>query len=465
MARLRILHAIHDFLPRHRAGSEVYTFELCRSLAARHDVWVLCAECDPSRPHGSLTWRLHDGLPVVELVNNWSFDSFEETYRSPRLNESLRHVLHALQPDILHIHSLLNLSMDLPALARARGIPSVATLHDYTLLCASGGQRVHVAESHMCAEIDTVRCSRCFTQSPQHAQMALARLAPGRALPLAGTAGRTVRRHLPWLSGWLESAIARSPGAALDARDLDRRLAQARRVFEGVDLFVSPSAALAREFQRFGLPAGRVRVSDYGMRSFTPAPRPPRGDRLRIGFVGTLVWHKGAHVLLEAVKRLPADRVQVRIFGDTDVFPSYVRSLRALAGEGPVRFMGAFGPERTAEVYGSIDVLAVPSRWPENSPLVIHEAFQAGVPVVGARIGGVPELVTHDVNGLLYDAFDPEALAAALRRLLDDPGCLGRLARSVPSVKTIDDDGLGWEAIYRSVLDSRLQGTAEGEAE
>lgn len=455
MGRFRILHAIHDFLPRHRAGSEVYVAQLCRALAARHDVWVLCAECDPSRPHGSLTWRVHDGLPIVELVNTWAFDSFEETYRSPRISEPLRHVLNALQPDVLHVHNLMNLSMDLPALARARGIPTVATLHDYTLLCASGGQRVHVAESHVCAEIDTVRCSRCFVQSPFHAQMTMARLAPRRVPPLVTTAGRMVRRHVPSLFRWAESAVACSPSVAPDPRDFDRRLAQAQRVFQNVEVFVAPSDALAREFERFGLPPARLRVSDYGIAPFTPAPRRPPGDRLRIGFVGTLVWHKGAHVLLEAVRRLPADRFEVRLFGDPDVFPAYVRSLRDLAGERPVRFMGAFGPERVAEVYGSIDVLVVPSLWPENSPLVIHEAFHAGVPVVGARMGGVPGLVTHDVNGLLYDAFDSAALAAALRRLLDEPGCVDRLARSVPPVKTIEDDARAWEEIYGRVLDDR----------
>lgn len=464
MPRLRILHAVHDFLPRHRAGSEIYAFELCRTLASRHDVWVLCAECDPARPHGSLSWRTYGGLPVAELVNNWTFRSFEETYRSPRLNESLRHVLHAVQPDVLHVHSLLNLSMDLPALARARGIPSVATLHDYTLLCASGGQRVHVAESHVCADIDTARCSRCFAQSPSHAQMTLARLAPRPALPVVGSVAAIGRRRLPWIFRWLESALARSTGTGPDAGEFDRRLEQARRVFEIVELFVSPSAALAREFQRFGIPPERIRVSDNGMRSLESVPRVPRAGRLRIGFVGTLVWHKGAHVLLEAAKRLPPERVEVRIFGDPDVSPSYGRSLRALAAEGPVRLMGAFAPERAAEVYGDLDVLVVPSLWPENSPLVIHEAFQAGVPVVAARVGGVPELVTHDVNGLLYDAFDPGSLASALRRVLDEPDCLDRFARSSPPVKSIEEDARGWEAIYRTVLARRPRRVGDREA-
>src|SRR5262245_48650777 len=78
--RLRVLHAIHDFLPRHRAGSEIYAFELGRALQNRsHHVSVVAAEYDPTRRHGTLHWREHEGLPVIEMVNNWAFGSFAES--------------------------------------------------------------------------------------------------------------------------------------------------------------------------------------------------------------------------------------------------------------------------------------------------------------------------------------------------------------------------------------------------
>ena len=158
---MRILHAIHDFLPRHRAGSEIYAFELARELSRRADVFVLAAEYDPATAHGTIRWRSYEGLTVVEIVNNWQFRSFDETYTSDRINAQLSHVLDATAPDVLHVHNLLNLSFDLPRLARERGIRTVATLHDYTLVCPSGGQRVHVAESHVCESIDADRCARC----------------------------------------------------------------------------------------------------------------------------------------------------------------------------------------------------------------------------------------------------------------------------------------------------------------
>jgi len=446
--RLRVLHAIHDFLPRHRAGSEIYAYELARRLAGRHHVWVLCAELDPERAHGTVTWRWHEGLPVVELVNNWAFATFEETYRSPLVNDRLRHVLAAIRPDVVHVHNLLNLSMDLPALARAGGAAVVATLHDYTLVCPSGGQRVHASESHVCARIDTARCARCFPESPFHAPMTVGRLARPAGLAAAGRMARLVGRVAPRLFGAMLDLVQRAPGPPLDATDLDRRLAYAARVYEQVDLFVAPSAALGREFERLGLPAEKIRVSDYGLPRVEAERRPSADGRLRVGFVGTLVWHKGAHVLVEAVGRLPADRLDVRLHGDPAAFPAYASRLRAAAAGLPVRFMGPFDSSRAGEVYGDLDVLVVPSLWPENSPLVIHEAFMAGVPVVGARQGGIPELVTDGVNGLLYDAFSVAALADALGSIVANPDRLARFREALPEVKSAEEDAAWWDERY-----------------
>jgi len=451
---MRVLHVIHDFLPRHRAGSEIYAYELARAQQRLGlEVHVLCAEYDPAREHGTLEWRFVDDLPVTELVNNWRFASFADSYASPDLGARLEHVLRAVQPDVLHVHNLLNLSFELPAIASRLGVPSVATLHEYVLVCPSGGQRVHLADEHLCNEIDPGRCARCFVESPFWSQMAFARLAGGgTARRLATHLAGALRRRLPVLAARAGAAAARSTGPApVTPADIEARLAAARRVFETVELWVAPSPALASELRRLGMPGERIEVSDYGFAPLGPAPRSPGDGRLRIGFVGTLVWHKGAHVLVEAVRRLPVDRVEARIFGGLDTFPDYTARLRRAAEGLPVRLEGGFDRDRVAEVYAGMDVLAICSLWPENSPLVIHEAFMAGVPVVGARMGGIADLVSDGVNGLLYDAFSAEDLADRLRRLLDEPELLERLRGARTPVKTIDHDAEDWLDRYRRV--------------
>ena len=452
---LRVLHAIHDFLPRHRAGSEIYAAQLCGALAARHHVTIVCADYDPTRPHGELTWRLHEALPVVEITNNWVCATFEDTYRAPLLSARLEQVLDMVQPHVVHVHNLLNLSFDLPAAARARGIPVVATLHDYTLVCASGGQRIHRRDAHVCHTIDTSRCARCFVESPFYTQAAVGPVAgavggSGRLQRVAGA----VRRMSPALVQTAARTVARARPLAVTAADVDARLAAARRVFDQVNLFVAPSRSLAEEFIALGLPSSRVRVSDYGFPDAIGPGAVRKIGSLRIGFVGTLTWHKGPHVLIEAARRLPAAAYEVQFHGNPNVFPDYAADLRRRAHGLPIRFMGGFTGSQAPGVYGGFDLLVVPSLWLENSPLVIHEAFQAGVPVVGSRIGGTADLVTDGVNGRLYDPSSSGELALILQSLIDRPAQLAEWRASLPAVKTIQDDAREWDQVYSEVVAS-----------
>jgi glycosyltransferase involved in cell wall biosynthesis len=114
--------------------------------------------------------------------------------------------------------------------------------------------------------------------------------------------------------------------------------------------------------------------------------------------------------------------------------------------------MGRFDRTGVAEAYASFDVLVVPSLWPENSPLVIHEAQQHGAAIVAARMGGIPELVSDGVNGSLYDASSVDELRARLQQFVDDPALASRLASAAPRVKTIAEDACEWEERYSRLL-------------
>jgi glycosyltransferase involved in cell wall biosynthesis len=164
------------------------------------------------------------------------------------------------------------------------------------------------------------------------------------------------------------------------------------------------------------------------------------------------IWHKGVDLLIDALRLIETDRVNVSIHGDANVEPDYMRDLTSRAAGLPVHFKGSFGRHELQAVYASLDLVVVPSRWLENSPLVIHEAFRAGVPVAAARIGGIPELIQHGRNGLLFEPDSVDAVAAAINTVLDDPECLSRFRAAVPAVKRIEDDALEWEGRYEAVL-------------
>ena len=96
-------------------------------------------------------------------------------------------------------------------------------------------------------------------------------------------------------------------------------------------------------------------------------------------------------------------------------------------------------------------MVIVPSTWYENSPNIILEALANRTPVVTSALGGMAELIQHDVNGLLCQVGNSGALAASLQRLIDEPELLERLQRGIAPVKTLDEEMHEIVGIYRSI--------------
>jgi glycosyltransferase involved in cell wall biosynthesis len=113
-----------------------------------------------------------------------------------------------------------------------------------------------------------------------------------------------------------------------------------------------------------------------------------------------------------------------------------------------VRFHGAYAPEDVPALLARTDVLVVPSIWYENSPLTVHEARIAGVPVVASGHGGLLELVEHEVDGLLFRPGSAASLRATLERLTGDRGLLERLRGASRRVDDVRDHARALEALY-----------------
>ena len=206
---------------------------------------------------------------------------------------------------------------------------------------------------------------------------------------------------------------------ALIFRGLSRRV----RAFGGVSRSVCASTEEA-----LGLRSGSVALLYNGVPATSgpdtdPPPAEAGSRRLVIGAVGRLVPEKGFDVLLRALAGLPeADLV---VMGDGPERAGLEHLGRQLGLQDRITFTGWVEPPWTAR--WRCDVLAVPSRV-EGFGLVAVEALGAGIAVVGARSGGLPEVVADGETGLLVPPDDPEALAEALRRIRDDPAWRAELA-------------------------------------
>ena len=243
-----------------------------------------------------------------------------------------------------------------------------------------------------------------------------------------------------------------------------RRMAHVREVCDAVDVFIAPSQYLLRRFRDdFGIPERKLTYLDYGFhRQRMDGRRRVRDEPFTFGYIGTHIPAKGVNHLIESFGSV-SGKPKLRIWGrdrgvETEGLKALARSLPNSADR-RIEWMGEYkNQDIVADVFNRCDAIVVPSIWAENSPLVIHEALQARVPVITADFGGMAEYVHHERNGLLFTHRDPNSLAQQMQRLADDPQFARRLGRrgyvqsddgNVPDMK---EHSLAVERIYQNLI-------------
>jgi glycosyltransferase involved in cell wall biosynthesis len=196
----------------------------------------------------------------------------------------------------------------------------------------------------------------------------------------------------------------------------------------------------------------------------------PASEVLRIGYIGTLFEHKGVDILIRAFQLLKApEKALLKIYGSTKQFAEYADTLIALAKSDPltrdsVQFLETFHNDDFGKVLSEIDVMVVPSRWYENTPLVMQSALTTKTPMIATDLGGMSELIDHGKNGLLFKLNDHEDLAAQLRKLLDDRRVLEGFRAAIGPQRTISIMVDELESLYSRAFEKhgRKVGLAAG---
>ena len=442
---MRLLIVSNGYPPTAFGGVENYSADLARSLSAEGlDVSVVCAEHCDSAEDGDVIEDSDGGIPVFRIVNDFKRRiGFTETFSDPLIDSLLARLLEDLAPDVVHLNHLIALSAQVPHLIASQGIPFVYTFHDFWPLC----QRVNLVnwQGRRCpGSAAGGDCLRCLTH--------------GTLVQRARTwAIDRFRSGVPYgLRAALRRVVTNQTAAAPNLRPTTEALKHRWRVFcDGAslaELILTPSEFVAATYVANGYPADRIRVLALGMD--TPVAGRSASQfadrRLRFGYVGSILPLKGVDVLVKAFRSIRLQGATLEIFGRDDIMPRYSRQLRRLAAtDARVRFRGAFSPDEKDDIYGEMDVLVVPSRAQETFSFVVREAMLRGVPVVAARVGALPEAVSHGVNGWLFSPGDVDELAALLVSIIARPDALGALDLPGPlETLTVRDHVAALESIY-----------------
>ncbi len=198
------------------------------------------------------------------------------------------------------------------------------------------------------------------------------------------------------------------------------------------DAVIAVSQAAAQQAQRAGFPETRIHIIYSGTEAerFAPSPEAQGQARRELGadeasFVvaaaGRLVAGKGYDVLLKAVANLsPTERPILLLAGEGPQEAAMKELANSLGILSQVRFLG-FQQDIRPILWAADVFVHVPTHFPEGVPNVILEAMAAGLPVIGSKVGGIPEIVCDGETGLLVPPDDPSALSEALKALRSDP--------------------------------------------
>lgn len=314
---------------------------------------------------------------MLKLLGRATY-SFEARSKASRL-------LDDSQPDIAYVHNIYNyMSPSVIHACRKRRIPIVMRVPDYNL---------------MCAELHFLRDGQVCTECLEHGYKRALRYGCLKG-SLAATAARVASMYA---HKWL-------------------------RIYDNVNLFITPSAFMREMMIRAGYDAEKiVHLPSFYPGQVSSDTKPTEDDYIL--YFGRLAPEKGIDTLIRAMERVDSSIPLVIAGADVDGTQTELRQLTAGLGLNNVEFVGRLGRAALGESIQRCLFTVVPSRWYDNCPMATLESFAHSKPVIGSNIGGIPEQIA-DGCGLLFEPDNVDDLAKQIQLLVDNPELRREMGRA-----------------------------------
>ena len=407
---MKILYSIHQFFPKYYTGTEKYLFNLATMMQKLgHEVRVITY--DPGIPKKQQTEELQlnnyifQGIPVTSLKckNENDYTSFDLTNNT--VKQYFSNLFQQEKPDIFHITHPMRMTSAFWA-AKELNLKTVITLTDYWLMCGKG-ILLRNDDSPCLSPKDGLNCKKyCYKQLP--------------------------------------------------FKQLESRVEEARRIFKKADALIASAKYLVELFKYNKYDVSRLKLIRHGFNyfdNFTPINSKPK-KYFSIVSTGSLLPHKGAHLLIEAFKKIKnKTNLQLKIYGTTYGNASYMKFLEKLKDDDKrISFEGAYSVKDTAAIHQDADLIVQPSLWFETYPLVCVAALVYGVPIVVPDLTGASELVQHGQNGFIFKFGDANSLAEQLSIAIDTNLKKNKV---IFYPQSIESEAIATEKIYYQVLNSK----------
>lgn len=412
---MKVLQVIHGYPPYYMAGSEVYTYNLSRELTRQCEVHVFTRVENPFKRPYTYEDSIEDGVHIRRVNNPERNYTLTDNYLNPGIDRAFIDYVESVKPDVVHIGHLSHLSTNIVRIVKERfGLPIIFTLHDFWLYCFRG--QLITPENGICTGPSADKCMGCLKQKFKYAE--------------SEESFKEYREHMESIIGM-------------------------------VDLFIAPSMHIRQFFIDHGVPPEKVVYEKYGFNKGIIQKRRKHYDKdshVNFGFTGRVIPVKGVDMLIKTYARMARKNTNLLIYGGAGSSEAFLKKY----GVRSVEFRGSYDNKKMNSIYEKIDVLVVPSIWYEVAPLVIQEAFVAGIPVITTDIGGMAELVEHGVDGYKFPLNDWKSLECLMAAIADNPSILNHLSPGDEKVVPIQEHAQFVLSVYKGLAD-RMTSSSDAE--
>jgi glycosyltransferase involved in cell wall biosynthesis len=439
---MKIIYVLDAYFPRAVGGTEMYTDALANDVRDMgHEVSIVIPDPDNTSADGYIhnSIRIYTYKEPSRVTRNMILG-----FEKPEGLANFRRLIEELGPDIVHFQMISGgqgVSLHHLETVKKMGIHTVLTMHLSHYTCLTGNL-LQNNKTPCDGVIKERKCSVCYIRNK------------GISAPIASVAAA--------LSG-LAAAVSNKSKRLYDLPFLGvglhvhKQKEQLEKIGELSDRICVITGWYMDMLIRNGVPKEKLTLVKQGVIGGTGPTHTvaPRNDtKIRLVFIGRITKVKGLLVLLEALKGLDNNLYSLDVYGligDNNEY--YDECTRIIAANGlSVAFRGAIPHKEILQTLPGYDLLCLPSLFSEMSPLVIQEAFKAGVPVIGSEVAGITEEVKDEVNGYIFPFNNSEKLREVLSGILHRPSIVQELKKNVVSPRSFKKVSEETVMVYQEVI-------------
>jgi glycosyltransferase involved in cell wall biosynthesis len=399
-----------------RGGDCTYMFALKRLLEAKGHNVIVFSMHHPQNFDSEFSQYFVSYINYEEEMKNMNISSgiqvLNRTIYSREAKKKIEQLIEKENPDIAHLQNIHHhITPSIFYALKRHGIPIIWTLHDYTVICPNTSFLSH-------GDI----CEKCKKR----------------------------KYFWPPLVMCKKNSLSASTVAAIETT-IHRMI----KLNNLVDTFISPSEFLRKKLIEYGFKEEKVVLLNHFID--LNANNQEKSEEDYYLYVGRISEEKGIKTLIDAAVKVHESNVKgptcirnkLKIVGKGPLFKKMLSYTSIIDKNRMVEFLGHKHHTEVIKLIKKSRFIVVPSEWYENFPFAVLEAFTCGKPVIGSKIGGIPELVRDTERGMVFEVGDSDDLSSAIRYLLNNPDIIEEMGRNA---KTFVENELNSEKHYEKLI-------------